>query len=67
MRDADEKDHLFYTFWCGIYDGKDILQAGFLRPVNENGVVEIWIHVKEEYMGKGFGRRKIAKPKWREE
>ena len=29
MRDADEKDHLFYTFWCGFYEGEDILQAGF--------------------------------------
>ena len=25
MRDADEKDHLFYTFWCGFYEGEDIL------------------------------------------
>ena len=40
-------------------EGEDILQAGFLRPVNEHGVVEIWIHVKEEYMGKGFGTEAI--------
>lgn len=59
MRDADEKDHLFYTFWCGFYEGEDILQAGFLRPVNEHGTVEIWIHVKDEYMGKGFGTEAI--------
>ena len=55
MEDAHESDHLFYTFWCGFYEGKDILQAGFLRPVNEHGVVEIWIEVSKEYMNKGFG------------
>lgn len=59
MSKAPEKEHLFYTFWCGYYEGEDILQAGFLRPVNEHGVVEIWIHVKEGYMNKGFGTEAI--------
>jgi len=68
MGEADESHHLFYTFWCGIYDGKDILQAGFLRPVNENGVVEIWIHVQDEYMNKGFGSEVIkALTEWCEQ
>jgi len=55
MSNAPESDHLFYTVWCGIYEGKDILQCGFLRPVNENGVVEIWIEVDKDYMNLGFG------------
>jgi len=59
MGNAPESEHLFYTFWCGFYEGEDILQAGFLRPVNEHGVVEIWIHVKDEYMNKGFGSEVI--------
>ena len=59
MFEAEKKDHLFYTFWCGFYEGEDILQVGFLRPVNEHGVVEIWIHVKDGYMNKGFGSEAI--------
>lgn len=59
MSTAPIEEQIFYTFWCGFYEGVDILQAGFLRPVNENGVVEIWMHVDERYMNKGFGTEAI--------
>lgn len=59
MSEAPIGEHLFYTIWRGYYNGEDILQMGLLRPVNENGVVEIWVHVKDEYMNRGFGSEAI--------
>lgn len=59
MLKAPIEEQIFYTFWCGYYEGTDVLQCGFLRPVNENGVVEIWMHVADEYMNKGFGTEGI--------
>lgn len=55
MSEAPIEEHLFYTIWRGYFEGEDIVQVGFLRPVNELGVVEIWCHVKEGYMNRGFG------------
>jgi len=49
------ENHPYYTFWVGYLDGKDILQVGVLAPVNEYGVVEIWVEVNEQYRGNGFG------------
>lgn len=60
MSEAPVFEHLFYTIWIGFYEGKDILQCGFLRPVNEHKVVEIWIHVNDECQNQGFGSEAIT-------
>lgn len=51
--------HLFYTIWLGYDKQEPVVECGFLRPVNEHGVVEIWTEVKEDKRGKGYGTEAI--------
>jgi len=59
LEEDDEHKHLFYTIWLGYHKGEKIVECGFLRPVNEYGVVEVWIEVKDNERGKGYGKEAI--------
>lgn len=59
MKEAKESEHIYYTFWVGEDNGKEVLEVGFLRPPNEQGVLEIWCHTRPEFMNNGYGTEAI--------
>ena len=59
MRKADKKDYLYYTFWIGEYEGEKAVEIGFHRPPNQEKIIEIWCHVREDLRGKGLGTEAI--------
>lgn len=59
LSEDDEQKHLFYTIWLAYNKGKVVVECGFLRPVNEHGVVEIWLDVIEGYREKGYGTEAV--------
>lgn len=67
MLKAPISDHLFYTFWLGDFCGETVVETGFLRPPNAEGIVEIWCAVNEKFRNMGFGSEAIVSlTKWAE-
>jgi len=59
MKDAPEKDRMFYTVWVGYSEGEDVMECGFLCPPTEHNVVEVWYWVREQFRGKGFATESV--------
>lgn len=59
MKTATENEQKWYTFWLGYYEGKEVLQCGFICPPTEHKVVEVFIYIDKEFQKKGFGREAV--------
>lgn len=59
MKDAGEREQLFYTFWVGEYEGKEVLECGFLCPPTIHNVVEVFCYTRPEFQQNGFGTEAI--------
>lgn len=59
MKEAPEKDHIFFTFWVGYDKGEEVIEVGFLRPPNDYNGVEIWCHTNPAFINKGYGTEAI--------
>lgn len=59
MKDKTESEQLFYTFWIGCDKGIEVLECGFLRPPTQHGVIEIWVMVRDEFQGNGYGTEAV--------
>jgi len=59
MKEAPEREHIFYTFWIGYDKGEEVIEVGFLRPPDHRKGVEIWYHVGEEFRNKGYATEAV--------
>ncbi len=59
MKDANERDQLFYTFWVGKYNGEEVLECGFICPPTVHNVVEVFCYTRPEFHKQGFGTEAI--------
>lgn len=59
MSKAPESQHFWYTFWLGFYNGKEVLECGFLCPPTEHKVVEVFCYTRPEFQKRGFGTEAI--------
>lgn len=59
MKDAGEREQLFYTFWVGKHNGDEVLECGFLCPPTEHNVVEVFCYTRPEFQKKGYGTEAV--------
>lgn len=59
MREAPEKDHIWFTFWLAYFEGQEVLECGFICPPTVDKVVEVFCYTKPEFQKQGFGTEAI--------
>ena len=59
MKDANERDSLFYTFWVGQCNGEEVLECGFICPPTKDNVVELFCYTRPEFQKMGYGTEAV--------
>ena len=59
MKGKSEMEQMFYTFWLAYFEGKEVLECGFLCPPTIHKVVELFCYTRPEFQKQGFGTEAI--------